>query len=62
PGVNLAARMEAVSEPMQITLNQATADLLSDDFVLSEIGETEIKGFGTQRLYHLESEVRSMRF
>lgn len=62
PGVNLAARMEAISDPMQITLNEETAKLLSDDFVLSDIGEADIKGFGSQRLFHLESEVRSMRF
>ena len=61
PGVNLAARMEALSEPMQITLNEDTAKLLSDDFVLSELGEFEVKGFGIQRLFRLESEVRSFR-
>lgn len=61
PGVNLAARMETVSEPMQITLTAETAELLSDDFVLTEMGEHEIKGFGTKRLYRLDSEVRSFR-
>jgi adenylate cyclase len=61
PGVNLAARMETISEPMQITLNEATASLLEDDFVLSELGEFEIKGFGSQRLFRLESEIRSFR-
>lgn len=61
PGVNMAARMESVSEPMQITLNAETAALLQDDFVLSEVGEMEIKGFGTQRLFRLESETRSFR-
>ncbi len=61
PGVNLAARMETASEPMQITMTEDTAKLLADDFVVTEIGETEIKGFGMQRLYRLESEVRSFR-
>lgn len=61
PGVNLAARMETASEPMQITMTEDTAKLLADDFVLSEIGEAEIKGFGSQRLFRLESEVRSFR-
>ncbi len=61
PGVNMASRMETASEPMQITLNGATAEQLKDDFVLSEVGEMEIKGFGSQRLFRLESEVRSFR-
>jgi adenylate cyclase len=57
PGVNLAARMESASEPMKITCNQDTYELLRNDFVLSDRGEQEIKGFGTQHLYFLESEV-----
>lgn len=57
----MAARMEAVSEPMQITLDAETTALLQDDSVLSEVGEMEIKGFGTQRLFRLESETRSLR-
>ncbi len=57
PGVNLAARMEALSEPMRITVSQATRDLLEDDFVLSERGEFDVKGFGPQTLYFLEGEV-----
>jgi adenylate cyclase len=61
PGVNLAARMETISEPMQITLTADTAELLADDFVLSELGEFDVKGFGLQRLFRLESEVRSFR-
>jgi adenylate cyclase len=57
PGVNLAARMEALSEPMRITVSQATRDLLEDDFVLSERGEFDVKGFGPQKLYYLEGEL-----
>ncbi len=58
PGVNLAARMESLSEPMKITLCQETYDLLRDDFVFTERGETEVKGFGTKTLYFLEDERR----
>ncbi len=58
PGVNLAARMEQISEPMRITLNEETAEYLRDDFNLSERGEFEIKGFGVQKLYFLDSERR----
>ena len=56
PGVNLAARMEALSEPMHITCNEATYEFLKDDFVLNELGEAEVKGFGTQNLYSLDAE------
>jgi class 3 adenylate cyclase len=56
PGVNLAARMEALSEPMMITVNEETHDLLKDDFSFTERGEFEVKGFGTQRLYFLDGQ------
>lgn len=58
PGVNLAARMEAMSEPMRITVSHATYELLKDDFILSERGEHDVKGFGPQPLYFLEGEIR----
>ena len=48
--------MEEHSEPMKITLCQDTYELLKDEFVCSEHGEFEIKGFGTQRLYFLDGE------
>ncbi len=58
PGVNLAARMENMSEPMRITTNQATRELIKDDFVFTERGELEVKGFGPMELYFLEEEAR----
>ena len=61
PGVNMAARMEAISEPMRITVSQASQDLLRDDFVFTERGEFDIKGFGPQRLYFLEGEAGMRR-
>ena len=61
PGVNLAARMEAISEPMHITVNQDTYEQLRDDFMFTPRGEFEIKGFGTQQLYFLEHELGSRR-
>jgi hypothetical protein len=42
---------------MRITLNQDTYDLLKDEFVFSDRGEFEVKGFGTQHLYYLDSEI-----
>lgn len=56
PGVNLAARMESLSEPMKITLCEETYELLKDDFVFTERGEVEVKGFGRKVLYYLDGE------
>ena len=61
PGINLAARMETLSEPMQITVSENTYLLLKDDFVFSERGEFEVKGFGPTNLYFLERELPRMR-
>ena len=61
PGVNLASRMESLSEPMRITVSQHTHDLLKDDFILSERGEFDVKGFGPQTLYYLEGEIGGRR-
>lgn len=57
PGVNLAARMETLSEPMHITISEATYQLLKDDFICTERGEFEVKGFGTNTLYFLDREM-----
>ena len=57
PGVNMAARMETLSEPMQITISEGTYQLIKDEFVCTERGEFEVKGFGTQKLYFLEREL-----
>ena len=44
PAVNLAARLEGLSESMQITLSEDTARSLENDFLISEQGQWEIKG------------------
>jgi adenylate cyclase len=61
PGVNLAARMESLSEPMMITLNDDTQALLQNQFEMVERGDFEVKGFGTQRLWSLEAEFGDRR-
>jgi class 3 adenylate cyclase len=57
PGVNMAARMETLSESMQITISENTYELIKDDFECTERGEFEVKGFGTQKLYFLDREL-----
>ena len=57
PGVNMASRMESLSEPMMITVSSATQDLLKDEFSMTGRGEFDIKGFGKQSLYFLDQEL-----
>jgi adenylate cyclase len=61
PGVNLASRMESLSEAMRITLTEETYSLIKDDFICTERGEFEVKGFGTKTLYFLERERERFR-
>ena len=56
PGVNLAARMEGLSDTMQITVSPETHDLIRDEFILEDRGSHEVKGFGAMDLYYLEGE------
>lgn len=61
PGVNMAARMESLSEPMRITISENTYQLIKDDFLCTERGEFEVKGFGTNSLYFIERELPQTR-
>jgi class 3 adenylate cyclase len=54
PGVNLAARMETYSAPMQITLCDDMYQLIRNEFRFSERDEVQVKGFGTKQLYTLD--------
>jgi adenylate cyclase len=56
PGVNLAARLEAFSDPMEITISAAVHALIEDEFQCTDLGEVEVKGFGRQRLFTLDGE------
>ncbi len=53
PGINLAARMESLSEPMTISLCDDMAQRLRDGFRLEDRGEVALKGFGVKRRYTL---------
>jgi adenylate cyclase len=61
PGVNMAARMETLAEPMQIVVSEETYLLIRDDFTLNDLGEVEVKGFGQQRIFELVGEVKGRR-
>ena len=53
PGVNLAGRMETMSEAMEITLWDEMYKLIRDSFAFTHRGTFDIKGFGERELYFL---------
>ncbi|MEM8914428.1 MAG: adenylate/guanylate cyclase domain-containing protein [Pseudomonadota bacterium] len=53
PGVNLAARMESLSDTMEITLCEDMYELIKTDFRIESRGEHEVKGFGPKQIYVL---------
>lgn len=55
PGVGLAARMETLSNPMEVTMAEDLYDLIRDDVRVRDRGEVEVKGFGHKRIYTLEA-------
>lgn len=56
PAVNLAARLEAHSAPMEITVSENTHTLIKDQFSLAALGEVDLKGFEGENLYRLDYE------
>lgn len=61
PGVNMAARMEAAADPMQIVISETTFRRISNEFTCTDLGEREVKGFGIQRLHSLDGEWKHQR-
>jgi adenylate cyclase len=57
PGVNLASRMETMAEPMEIAITEQTHELIREEFICSERGVEEVKGFGEQRIFTLDGEL-----
>ncbi len=53
PGVNLAARMEELAEPMQIILCEDMYPLISTEFELVDQGKVKVKGFGEKQIYSI---------
>ena len=54
---NLAARLQAVAEPDQVVISEATRSLLGRRFEFDELGEVELKGIeGMTKAYAVESE------
>lgn len=53
PGVGLAARLESLSNPMEITLADDLYDRIRADATVHDRGKVDIKGFGRRRIYTL---------
>ncbi len=58
PAVNLAARLEALSAPMQILVCAETAGALPPDLAIEPLADAEAKGFGRVTLHALLGERR----
>jgi class 3 adenylate cyclase len=59
PGVNLASRMETLAEPIEIAITEPTPELIREEFICSERGVEEVKGFGEQRVSTLDGELEA---
>lgn len=59
PGVNLASRMETLAESMEIAISEQTHELIREEFICSERGVEEVKGFGEQRIFTLDGELEA---
>ena len=55
-GVNTASRMQSLSEPMKITVSEATWKLIRSTIPCIERGSFDIKGFGPMNLYFVDSD------
>ena len=53
PGVNLASRMEALSDTVEITLCEDMYELIKNDFRIEDREERDVKGFGAKKIYTL---------
>lgn len=62
PGVNLAARLEALCGPMEILLSEATRRLIAAEFRTAERGLQDLRGFGPTAVFALEAGLEALPF
>ncbi|HIP80043.1 MAG TPA: adenylate/guanylate cyclase domain-containing protein, partial [Kiloniellaceae bacterium] len=53
PGINLAARLEALAGPMEILIDEEMHQQLRSQFQIEERGEEVLRGFGPRCVYRL---------
>ncbi len=59
PGMNLAARLEPLCGPMEILVSDECHDKIANEFRFTDLGDHEIRGFGTKTVYRLESDLEA---
>lgn len=52
--MNLASRLEGLSEPMRINISEHTMKLVKDDFAFTEREPVSVKGEGVTKMYFVE--------
>lgn len=57
PAVNCAARLQALSEPMEITVCESMEEHLVDEFELTDVRTETLRGFGEIRVARLRERV-----
>lgn len=60
PAVNLAMRLQEFSDPMQISVQDAVASTLREEFEIDSIGEKPIRGFANQEVWRLRDSKKDM--
>ena len=53
-GINMASRMESLSEPMRITISERTHELVKERITCTDRGMIDVKGTGPMRLYFVD--------
>ncbi len=61
PAVNLASRLQVFAKPMKIAAPLDMKDALLDEFELSDIGSTDVKGIGEVQLITVDRELAGRR-
>lgn len=61
PAVNCAARLQALSDPMEITICSSAADDLIEEFDLAEARTEQVRGFGEMNIATLRERFQSAR-
>lgn len=54
PAVNLASRLQEFSQPMEISVHDAMAPILREQFEMDTLGAHDIRGFENQEIWRLQ--------
>lgn len=60
PAVNMASRLEALSQEMEICISAETARQIDIDFTLEDLGVQSLKGMGDENVFRLVGETQEL--